>query len=321
MTDRNATRIFVSCPPGKSDNLVQVLVERLKNAGLQVLLDKDEADAGSATERNIFRRIKSCTHFLPVLTESTLKRYSNSYDPLRRKLNCAIETRKKIIPVMLDGNKYLSKMPASLQQLQSGFSLELSRKNLDETANKLIEMLPASFVSPLPITSLPNHSLPHKRKNWLPYLLLLVVLAGALLFALSGGNENNVTITHVDSNDETVPSTVIIEKSDGSNIQQAVVSGNNAGSVQQAIVSGNGTVHQQSVVSSVKINGTVSGNIVNNSTVTQVQHGYYNGGGCDCGCGENECDCDDYTEPSWHDFDEPDVHSKNRALPDSCNTN
>lgn len=263
------TRIFISC--SGAEPLAQSLAERLKNSGFKVLVDKDDFDAGSAAEHTALDAIKTCSHFLPVFAENNFNRYPT----MRKKLDCAVENRKKIIPLMLNGFN-ASHLPASLKNLPSGTGLELSRQNFEEVAGKLTSILENSaplrpeenlqrLTKVLPFTSMtPASQAEVTKRNWLPYLLLLIAfLAGGLIFSRF---DNNIKI---ENHNGGVPDDIGVKPRQEIEIHyKRGMSGNT--SIQQAVVSGEGNfvnqhVNQQQV--------TVSGAAY--STVTQIQNGHF----------------------------------------------
>lgn len=288
MTAKKEPRIFISCQPDCGE-LAKALAERLDRAGFKILLDRDEIDAGSSKERVIFDKIRSCTHFLPVFSESTLDRFSNSGDSLRRKFDCAVENRKKIIP-FFNGVKNSARMPETLRNLQSGLSFQLTRQNLNEVAEKLTSILPA-LASKSSLTVLSDNFVPMQfpdvssvpyeenlrgqsvftstgKKGFSILPLLLAFLAGVLFFSLFG--HQNITIEQnnghskenigVEADDVSYNKHIDFKKSvDDVVVQQAAVAG------------GNVVIHQQSAVSGTKY-ANVNGSIVSNSKVIQIQH-------------------------------------------------
>jgi len=54
-------------------------------------------------EQVIFQNIKARAHFIVLLTPSALKRCNNPNDLLRREIECALDNKRNIIPLMLEG--------------------------------------------------------------------------------------------------------------------------------------------------------------------------------------------------------------------------
>lgn len=148
MSGKTEIRIFISCSPNAKDYAtVKELAERLKNTGAKVILDNGNINAGSSAEREVFHKIAGCTHFLPIIGPDDLNAYADSNSYLSRKLNCAMQNGKKVIPILTDGLNYSSQpsqIPTPLKKLQSGISYSLSRKTLSKVADDLISTLTAT---------------------------------------------------------------------------------------------------------------------------------------------------------------------------------
>src|SRR5262245_56589140 len=74
----------------------------LTQHGYDVFFDYDGIGSGDF-EGIILENIKARGHFLVLLTPSALERCSEPADWLRREIETAIETKRNIIPLMLDG--------------------------------------------------------------------------------------------------------------------------------------------------------------------------------------------------------------------------
>ena len=94
--------------------------------GFDVFFDFQNIDSGSF-EQIILQNIASRAHFVVILTPSALERCTNPDDWLRREIEYALETRRNIVPLMLEGfdygspaiNKYLTGKLAALKEFNA----------------------------------------------------------------------------------------------------------------------------------------------------------------------------------------------------------
>jgi hypothetical protein len=94
-------------------NLIAV---KLRHAGYRVFFDVDTLTAGKFNEQ-LLEVIKGCKDFILVLPENALDRCVDENDWIRQEVTCALEYRKNIIPVMLDGFAWPKEMPKGMEEL------------------------------------------------------------------------------------------------------------------------------------------------------------------------------------------------------------
>ena len=96
-------------------NLIAV---KLRHAGYKVFFDVDTLTAGKFNEQ-LLEVIKGCKDFIVVLPENALERCNDPEDWVRREVMCAMENRKNILPVMLDGFSWPKEMPEEMDELSN----------------------------------------------------------------------------------------------------------------------------------------------------------------------------------------------------------
>ncbi len=95
---------------------------RLKALGYRVFMDVETLNSGKFNEQ-LLGVIAKCTDFLLILPPNALNRCSNpdgtpnEQDWVRREVMCAIEHKKNIIPIMLNGFEWPDPMPKGLEEL------------------------------------------------------------------------------------------------------------------------------------------------------------------------------------------------------------
>src|SRR5947199_10514598 len=78
------------------------IFQNLTHHGYDVFFDFNGIASGDF-EQVIIENIKARAHFLVLLTPSALERCGDSGDWLRREIETAFETRRNIVPLMLEG--------------------------------------------------------------------------------------------------------------------------------------------------------------------------------------------------------------------------
>jgi hypothetical protein len=81
------------------------IFQNLTQNGYDVFFDYDGIASGDF-ERVILENIKARAHFLVLLTPSALDRCGDPSDWLRREIEAALDTRRNIVPLMLDGFEF-----------------------------------------------------------------------------------------------------------------------------------------------------------------------------------------------------------------------
>ena len=85
----------------------RAVYQALKSQGYDCFLDFQNIDAG-AFEQIIISQIKARAHFVLILTPSALERCNEPGDWLRREIETAMDYKRNIVPLMMDGFDYKS---------------------------------------------------------------------------------------------------------------------------------------------------------------------------------------------------------------------
>lgn len=92
----------------------RAVYQALKAHNFDCFLDFQNIDAG-AFDQIILSQIKARAHFVLILTPSALERCSEPGDWLRTEIETAIDYKRNIVPLMMEGFNYSS--PAIRQHL------------------------------------------------------------------------------------------------------------------------------------------------------------------------------------------------------------
>lgn len=106
-------QIFISYRREGGTVIARLICESLKNEGYSVFYDYDSIQNGVFSDR-ITSAIRDCTDFILVLSPHALDRCINEDDFVRREIRCALEHRKNIIPIFLDGFEFPQYLPPDI---------------------------------------------------------------------------------------------------------------------------------------------------------------------------------------------------------------
>jgi hypothetical protein len=110
-------QIFISYRRDGGDVIARLICESLKNMGYTVFYDYDSIQNGVFSDR-ITGAIKDCTDFVLVLSPHALDRCGNADDFVRREIRYALEHKKNIIPVFLEGFEFPQYLPEDIAQVR-----------------------------------------------------------------------------------------------------------------------------------------------------------------------------------------------------------
>lgn len=132
--------VFISYRREGGYAMARLVYECLRNAGLSVFLDLEELRSGQFNEK-LYEEIEKCKNFVLILPPNSLDRCDHEDDWLRLEIEYAIKQKKNIIPVMMVGFEFPSKLPPSLQILPFFNGVKSSREYFDAAIKKIISML------------------------------------------------------------------------------------------------------------------------------------------------------------------------------------
>lgn len=113
-----------------------LIATRLKSEGYRVFFDLETMRAGKFNEQ-LYDVIDQCKDFLIVLSPGALDRCSNEDDWVRKEILRAIQTRKNIIPVLLNSFEWPETMPDCLEELPLYQGVAASRDFFDLAMERL----------------------------------------------------------------------------------------------------------------------------------------------------------------------------------------
>lgn len=117
----------------------RAVYQHLNKDGYDVFLDYETIDSGDFSQI-IINQVKSRAHFIIILTPSALERCVNPDDWLRREIECAIDHKRNIIPLMFEGFDFINMeqyLTGKLEILSSYNSLRIPADFFEEAMTRL----------------------------------------------------------------------------------------------------------------------------------------------------------------------------------------
>lgn len=109
-------QIFISYRREGGDMLAQLLYDRLTQMGYSVFYDVESLRSGKFNEA-LYNYMDECNEALVVLSPNALDRCSSPEDWVRKEISYLIEKKKNIIPIMMKGFVFPSKLPDGMRDL------------------------------------------------------------------------------------------------------------------------------------------------------------------------------------------------------------
>ena len=131
-------QIFISYRRKGGDVVAKLICSELKNRGYSVFYDYDSLKGGYF-DNHITDAIKNCNDFILVLPRRALVRCRNKKDWVRQEIICALEAKKNIIPVMVDGFEFPKKLPPEISDVARCNGVRFEMAYLDAVIDKIIE--------------------------------------------------------------------------------------------------------------------------------------------------------------------------------------
>jgi Flp pilus assembly protein TadD len=140
--DRVEKTVFVSYRRASSALWALAISQHLTHRGYDVFFDYQTLASGDF-EGVIIENIRARAHFLVLLTPSALERVGEPGDWLRREIEAALEHRRNIVPLMLEGFDFATPsigthLTGTLAPLKSYNGLSVPLEYFDAAMNRLM---------------------------------------------------------------------------------------------------------------------------------------------------------------------------------------
>jgi len=127
--------IFISYRRKGGYDTAKLLYDRLRIDGYSVSFDIDTLENGDF-DNELEQRVYECKDFLLVLSPGVFDRF---FDPkcdikndwVRREIACALEKRKNVVPIFLDGFSYPENLPEDVKNITKKNGIDLNPKHFE----------------------------------------------------------------------------------------------------------------------------------------------------------------------------------------------
>lgn len=139
---KNAYDVFISYRRGGGSEFARLLQRCLQDQGVSVFLDVDSLDAGHFDE-HLLLTIQESRNVIVVLSRDCLRRCVDEADWFRREISTALQARKNLVPVMLDGFEYppVENLPEPIRELPRHQSVRWSHEYFDAMIGKILNYI------------------------------------------------------------------------------------------------------------------------------------------------------------------------------------
>ena len=131
--------VFISYRRSTSKYLARAIYEHLRHEGYDVFLDYEKIDAGDF-EHTILSQVDARAHFIPILAPGSMDRFDDPADWFRRGIEQAIDTRRNIVPLIVEGFDFDKARPylvGKLSLLDKYQAVRLPDDYFDEAMTRL----------------------------------------------------------------------------------------------------------------------------------------------------------------------------------------
>jgi len=133
--------IFISYRRKGGYDTAKLVYDRLRLDGYSVFFDIDALENGNF-DSELERKIKKCKDYLLILNPGVFDRfrepgYDAKEDWVRQEIICALQAKKNVIPLTLDGFVYPKSLPDDIKEISRKNSIELNPKHFDTAYEKM----------------------------------------------------------------------------------------------------------------------------------------------------------------------------------------
>lgn len=180
----NKYDVFISYRRSSGEYTAKIIKDRLEESGYKVFFDVESLRSGDFNTK-LYSVIEQCSDFLLILSPDSLDRTEAEDDWMRLEIEHALKNNINIVPVLLRGFEFPSKLPQPIDSIRYKNGIEANTEFFDA----FIKRLSNSFLKSKPTI---KHRITQNvvfRKT-LPFFISLVVLAGLVAggFAIFGSS-------------------------------------------------------------------------------------------------------------------------------------
>ena len=131
-------QVFISYRRDGGDAQAKLICSELTRRGYSVFFDYDSIHGGFFDNR-IFSAIEGCNDFILVLPYGSRERCCNEGDWVRLEIRHALQCRKNIIPILMDGYSFPSYLPPDIDEVRRYNGLEFNMRYFDAMMDSIMD--------------------------------------------------------------------------------------------------------------------------------------------------------------------------------------
>jgi serine/threonine protein kinase len=134
--------VFVSYRRDRDAQTARLIRGELQRRGFSVFLDVDDLRPGHFDEA-LLERIQEAPNFIVILSVDSLDRCAIQDDWLRKEIVCALNNKKRVIPIMMTGFSFppAESLPKELRSIRVHHGVNYSHEFFDAMMKKIVDYL------------------------------------------------------------------------------------------------------------------------------------------------------------------------------------
>ena len=153
-------QVFISYRRDGGDAQAKLICSELTRRGYSVFFDYDSIQGGYFDSR-IFSAIEGCCDFILVLPYGSLERCYNEGDWVRLEIRHALQCRKNIIPILMDGYSFPSYLPPDIDEVRRYNGLEFNMRYFDAMMDSIMDHMMSTAGETSSYTPQQSYSAPY----------------------------------------------------------------------------------------------------------------------------------------------------------------
>lgn len=153
-------QVFISYRRDGGDAQAKLICSELTRRGYSVFFDYDSIQGGYFDSR-IFSAIEGCNDFILVLPYGSLERCCNEEDWVRLEIRHALQCRKNIIPILMDGYSFPSYLPPDIDEVRRYNGLEFNMRYFDAMMDSIMDHMMSTAGETSSYTPQQSYSAPY----------------------------------------------------------------------------------------------------------------------------------------------------------------
>lgn len=135
------SEVFISYRRDGGATVARLLYEVFKAKGIRCFMDAETLGEGNF-DQSISKHLEDAENFVFIVSLGVFDRCADEGDWVRREIESALQHRKKIIPVFVNGvTGFPTNLPESIRELTSKNAIKLSHEHFDAEMEKMVSWL------------------------------------------------------------------------------------------------------------------------------------------------------------------------------------